>query len=118
MPIDEIKPNKRTLTQNASLHKYLTMVAHELETMGFTMQDVVEKVSLAEIYPTLESVKEVIWRPIQKAQLGKTSSTTLTTAEINKVYEPMAQFLAQNFQISLPFPSQENTEEYLQSYEK
>jgi hypothetical protein len=83
------------------------MVARELENKGFTMQEVVEKIDLAQIYPTMESVKEVIWRPIQKAQLGKISSTKLTTAEINKVYEPMAQFLAEHFEISLPFPSQE-----------
>lgn len=97
----------RTLTQNSALHAYLTMVAKELENKGFTIQDVVEKINLAQIYPTMESVKEVVWKPIQKVQLGKVSTTQLTTAEVAKVYEPMAQFLAEHFEISLPFPSQE-----------
>jgi hypothetical protein len=118
MPLESPKqPHKRTLTQNSALHKYLEMVAHELQNQGQTMQNVVRKVDMVEITPTTQTVKEIIWRPIQEITLGKKSSTELSTAEINKVYEIMSMFLAKEFEISLPFPSQELTDNYLQSYE-
>lgn len=111
-------PPQRTKQQNKSLHKYLGMVALELANQGQTMQDVVKKISLVEITPTTQSIKEVLWKPIQEATLGKVSTTELTTAEINKVYEVMSMFLSKEFEISLPFPSQENSPNYIQSYER
>lgn len=111
------KEHTRTLTQNKALHQYFALIANELINQGQTMQDVVEKINMTEIYPSMKTVKELIWRPIMEAQIGKVSSRELTTAEINQVYEPMAQFLSTNFEISIPFPSQENTDNYLQSYE-
>lgn len=108
----------RTPIQNNSIHKYLELVARELENGGHTMQDVVKVITRVEITPTKENVKEIIWREIQKALFGKKSTTELSTAEVSKVYEVMAMFLAREFGISLPFPSEENTEEYLSSYEQ
>ena len=115
MPIDDIKQNKRTILQNASLHKYLTMVAHELENQGQTMTDVIKKWPTVEITPTMNSVKEIIWRPVQNMQVGKKSTTELTTSEVDKIYQIVSMFLSRQFGISLPFPSQENTEEYIKS---
>ena len=108
---------KRTLTQNRGLYKYFELIAHELQNQGHTMNDVVEKYSAIEIYPTTHSVKEVLWKPIMTALLGKSSTTELTTKEINQVYDAVSMFLAKQFGISLPFPSQENTEEYIKSLE-
>ena len=118
MTTDTTKHPNRSLTQNSALHKYCEMVARELENGGHTMQDVVKVITRVEITPTTQNVKEILWREIQKALFGKKSTTELTTAEVSKVYEVMAMFLAREFQISLPFPSEENTEEYLSSYEK
>lgn len=112
-----IIPQRRTLTQNKALHKYLELVAHELQNGGHTMQDVVSKINMCEIPPTTRTVKEIIFKPIQEAVLGKKSTTELTTAEVNQVYEVMSMFLAKEFEISLPFPSQELTDSYLKSYE-
>ena len=109
---------KRTKRQNDALHLYLTLVAHELENGGYTMQDVVKKITTIEIPPTKDTVKSIIWKPIQNVLFEKKSTTELTTGEVNRVYEVMAQFLAQQFQISLPFPSEEDTINYLKSLEK
>jgi hypothetical protein len=114
---DNKTPVQRSNQQNKALHKYCEMVAHELENGGHTMQDVVKKIDMCEIYPTTRTVKEIIFKPIQEAVLGKKSTTELTTNEINKVYEVMSMFLAKEFEISLPFPSIEQTELYLKSYE-
>ena len=96
------------------MHKYLETVAHELETQGQTMQEVVKKIDFCEITPTKDSVKNVIWRPIQEMVVGKKSTTELTTAEVNKIYEIMSMFLSKQFQISLPFPQDLHFEHFLE----
>jgi len=53
---------------------------------------------------TMELVKESIWRPIQKAITGKTSTTKLTKDEVDKVYEVYNTVLAR-YGIHVPFPS-------------
>jgi len=106
---------RRTLAQNRAIHKYLEMVAHELQNQGQTLQNVIKKVDYAEITPTTTSLKEILWRPIQEVVVSKKSTTELTTAEVNKIYEIISMFLSKQFQISLPFPSQEETQEYIKS---
>ena len=108
-------PQTRTLLQNRAIHKYLEMVAHELQNQGVTMQEVVKKVDWIEITPTKDSIKSVIWKPIQETILGKRSTTELTTAEVDKVYDIMSMFLAKQFEISLPFPNEQETENYINS---
>ena len=111
-------PKQRTLTQNSSIHKYCEMVARELCNQGQTMQDVIKKITLTEITPTTYSVKEIIFKPLQEATLGKKSTTQLTTAEVDQVYKIMSMFLSKQFEIDLPFPSQENTDSYITSLEQ
>ena len=108
---------QRTSLQNKSLHLYFEMVAHELENQGQTMTNIIAKLPLIEITPTKNSIKELLWKPIAQSLFGKKSTTELTTAEITQVYEVMAMFLAKEFSISLPFPNQEETTNYLNSYE-
>lgn len=99
---------QRTSQQNKALHKYLTLVAQELTNQGQTMQEVVKHIRKAEITPTMHTIKEIVWKPLQEIILGKKSTTELTTAEVNKVYEVMSMWLAKEFQIDLPFPSNED----------
>lgn len=108
----------RTIRQNSAIHAYVSMVAHELANQGQTIQGIVKKVDFAEITPTKQSIKEILWRPIQEAVVGKKSTTELNTAEVSKIYEIMSMFLAKQFKISIPFPSQEETQEYLKSLEQ
>ncbi len=102
------KPKKRTQRQNSALHLYLTQVAETLDREGHTLQDIVKCITKVEIRPTMHNVKEVIWREIQKAQLGKNSTTELSKQEdIDKVYDAMNKWLGHYFQIHIPFPSME-----------
>ena len=103
----EEHPKQRTELQNRALHLYLTQVATELDRNGHTLQDVVKKITKVEIVPTMHNIKEVVWREIQKAQLGKDSTTFLTKHEINEVYEVMNKWLGAYFQIHVPFPNDE-----------
>jgi hypothetical protein len=105
---DKPIPKKRTERQNNALHLYLTQVAETLDREGHTMQDVVKKITKVEIRPTMFNVKEMIWREIQKAQLGIESTTDLKKQEdIDKVYEVMNKWLGTYFKIHIPFPSME-----------
>lgn len=107
---------KRTNQQNKAIHKYLEMVAHELQNQGQTLQDVVKKVNMVEITPTTQTLKETLWRPIQEIVVSKKSTTELQTNEVKEIYNIISMFLAKNFEISLPFPSQEETDNYLESF--
>lgn len=98
---------QRTEQQNKAIHLYLTQVAKELERNGHTLQDIVAKITKVEIIPTMHNMKEVVWREIQKAQLGKESTTFLTKHEVTEVYEVMNKWLGTYFQIHIPFPSYE-----------
>jgi len=104
---DTITPKQRTEKQNNSIHLYLTMVAHELQNQGQTMQDVVKKINKVEITPTMHNLKELVWREIQKVHLGKESTTFLTKHEVDEVYNIMNKWLGLNFEIHIPFPSDE-----------
>lgn len=117
MENDTTNKKIRTGTQNRALHKYLTMVSDELSNQGQTMQNITQKLTMIEITPTMEGMKE-IWRAIQKSMFRKKSTAELTTKEINAVYDVMSMWLAKNFEISLPFPNVEDTDNYLKSYER
>ncbi len=103
---DEIS-KQRTLQQNSALHLYLTQVANELVNQGQTMQNVVKEIKKVEITPTMYNLKEMVWREIQKAHLGKDSTTFLTKQEVNEIYDIMSKWLAVHFEIDIPFPVDE-----------
>lgn len=103
---------QRTLKQNKSLHKYFSLLAEELNNAGLDMKHVLT----VDIPWTPENIKEWIWKPVQKAQLVKESTTELTTAEVNKVYETVNRLMGDKFGIHVPFPSDE--ESMLQNLEE
>jgi len=99
----------RTSQQNNAIHLYLSQVATELERNGYTMQDVMERITKVEVMPTGNALKEVVWKPIQKILFGKKSTTELSkTEEIDKVYDVINKWLAREFDgLHIPFPSQD-----------
>lgn len=99
----------RTPQQSRALHLWLSMVAEELDKHGHTIQNVVEKIRKAEIRPTKDNLKEVMWKPYQMAALQKDSTTKLTKHEVDIVYEGLNKFLGQEFEIHIPFPHEEKT---------
>lgn len=59
------------------------------------------------------TVKEYLWRPVMNAQLGKKSTTEMTTKDIDAVFETIIRHLSSKFGFSTDFPSIES-----QSFEK
>ena len=100
---DQKVENQRTLKQNNALHKLFELWAKALNDAGYPVQVVIQKTP--EIWFTKHNIKELLWRPIQKASLGKESTTELTTKEIDTVYDEVNKFLAEEFKIHEAFPS-------------
>lgn len=100
--------SQRTSQQNRALHKYLSLLAEELDRNGHTLQDVVKAIKKAEIRPTPNALKEVVWKPMQEIMLGKKSTTELTKLEVDQVYEMVNAFIGREFHFHIPFPAKEH----------
>ena len=100
----EKKTDKRTIIQNSAMHKYFSLVAEALNDAGLDMKQVIK----ADVEWSMFSVKEYMWKAIQKAILGKESTTLLKKDEIDDVYLNMNRLTAQKFGIDIEFPSIES----------
>ena len=95
----------RTLTQNAALHQYCEMVASALNEAGLDMQTVLAEGT--EIPWSGHNVKEHIWRTVQRAALGKESTTELSTVEVSEMYDVINRQLSQAFGVVVPWPERD-----------
>ncbi len=96
----------RSGTQNNALHLGLEFIARELNEKGLDMRKVIKPE--IDIPWTTESVKEFLWRPIQKAMTGKKSTTELNKSnEISDIWDVLMRHLGEKFEIEfINFPSQ------------
>jgi hypothetical protein len=97
---------KRTDRQNRALHLYFQFVADTLNEAGLDMRKTLKPEVSIDWTP--HTVKEYLWRPVQKVQLGKTSTTELNSDEITKVWETINCFLGENHGVHTQFPSIED----------
>jgi len=93
----------RTARQNRALHLMFRQLADELNDRGLDMKTALQ--GFFEIPWNEHTIKEAIWRPIQIKQVGKESTTALTTKEIDMVFETIAMFMAKRHGLVLEFPS-------------
>ena len=114
-PLKENNENRRTLSQNAAIHLYMTILAQEFNDAGLDMKKVLKP--SVDISWNVKNIKEYIWKPIQQALKLKISTTQLTTTEVNEVYECINKHIGEKFRIHIPFPSYEQTDNYIKSYE-
>jgi len=102
--------NKRSSTQNNSLHKLFDLVSEECEENGVSVSMIITALNKkgVDVIPSPEFIKE-LWRVIQIAKLKKYSTTQLDkNKEIDLVYEAFCKFIGENWGIYVPFPSVEN----------
>lgn len=97
--------DQRTTKQNAALHRSFALWCDQLNGAGLTVKVVLKPE--VEIQWTPDLIKEHLWRPIQKIQLGKQSTTELTTKEVDKVYQTLQHHFGEKFGIELVFASDE-----------
>ncbi len=108
------KERQRTGQQNRSLHLYFTFVAGILVENNIDMKLLLQ--DGIDIPPTPTNVKEVLWRPIQVAQLGKKSTTQLTTKEIDQIFDTVNRHIAKHG-VHIPFPSIKSMTDKLLEYD-
>lgn len=96
---------ERTPRQNKALHLYFQKVADMLNEAGLDMRRVLKPD--VEIPWTKDSVKQYMWKPIQKVMLGIDSTADMSTKDLDPVFETMNRHLAKHG-IHQPFPSIES----------
>jgi hypothetical protein len=96
----ESKP--RTLQQNKALHKYFVLVADELNAAGLDIRKVYKPE--VEIPWTGGTVKEYLWKTVQRVMLEKEHTSDLETKEIDAVYDVVNRHLAK-LGVHVPFPA-------------
>lgn len=94
---------QRTTQQNKALHLYFEHLAQELNDAGLDMRKTLKPA--VEIPWSADTIKEYIWRPIMEAQIGKKSTTEMTTKDIDTVFDTITRHLANRFSLQVDFPS-------------
>lgn len=97
---------QRTSRQNRALHKYYAMLAEELNNAGLDMRRTLKP--SFEMRWTPYTVKEYMWRPLQKAMFGKESITELESQDIDKIFDVITKHLGEKFGLFVNFPSIES----------
>jgi len=114
----ELKPKlKRTLQQNAALHLWFTQLADALNEAGYDMRKTIKEG--IDIPWTPYTIKEYLWRPVQKELLQKISTTQLDKLkEIDAVYDVVNRVIAEKTGVYIPFPSIETAIDALEEQKK
>ena len=100
---------QRTLQQNRAMHLFFTMLADELNAAGFDMKKTLRHDIDIPWGP--KTIKEFLWRPVQKAYLLKNSTTELTTKDIDAIYDVVNRAIGERTGVHVPFPSHEFPDE-------
>ena len=110
--LNELSPiQQRTPQQNKGLHLFFTQLAEALNLAGLEMKVVLK--GDTQIWWTLETVKEYLWRPLQKVMFQKESTTELEKqVEIDKIHEQLMHLLGEKHGVEfIPFPVEKKLEE-------
>ena len=86
-------PKKRTKKQNNSLHKWCEQWSETLNQEGHTVRQ-----TLKQDWDTMWSkllFKELVVKKLAKAMFGKTSTTQLTTKEIDQIVDVVTKNLSE-----------------------
>ncbi len=98
----------RSTSQNNALHLYCELLSKALNDSGYDMKLVLEKLSKdAEIPWTQLTVKERLWKVVQKAMTGKQSTTEPTRKEYVDIYDALNRITIENFGVSVQWPSED-----------
>lgn len=97
---------QRTSRQNNSLHKYCELLAEALNDSGQEMKAVLA-VKSVDVPWDKNRVKEVLWRPLQEAMTGKTSTTEQNTVDVSEIYAVLDRHISENCGVHVPWPSNE-----------
>jgi len=92
----------RTLTQNRALHLYFGLLADDLNAAGYDMKKTLS--SDVEVPWNAELVKQLLFKPVQEAQVDKKSTAKLTKAELDLVLTTVQRHIATVTGVTTAFP--------------
>lgn len=88
------------------MHLYFEHLAKALNDAGLDMKKTLKPE--IDIPWTKDSVKEHLWRPIQKIMVDKQSTEALDTVEPSQIYETLNRHLGEKLGIHVEWPCDEN----------
>ena len=101
-----IKTGKqRTDTQNRSMHKYFNLLSIQLAAGGFDFRQTLKQD--IDVQWSEYLIKEYMWRPVQEAVTGHSSTTKPTISEYSEIYDALNNHLSNKFGIYCPWPSKD-----------
>ncbi len=109
LKVQDVKPaiSQRTIRQNNALHLLFTQLADEMTAKGIDMRTFIH----VPVSFTPYSIKEYLWKPLQRALTGKKSTTQLDKNEdINLIYDNLNRIISERTKGEVempPFPSLE-----------
>jgi len=110
--IIELEPPKQetgiTKQQRKAVHKYLRLLAIEFIEHDIGMKALLSNKPEVEIMPTMQQLKESIWKPLCEALFKVESSEDLEPGQVNKVYEALDHWTSETYGISIRFPDFKN----------
>jgi hypothetical protein len=99
---------QRSGQQRKAIEVYCRELARALNDAGMDQRAVMAHMREGfEIPWSQERVKDVLWREVQRAMLGKESTTQLSREEVAKVYEPLNRWTSSTLGVGVPFPERE-----------
>jgi hypothetical protein len=93
----------RTAKQQAAIEVFCRNVSQEFNVNNITVQ-VIAEIAKRGIDWTQVSVKEIIWRNMQRHLTGKESSKDLNTKEVGQVYEHINKYVLSEAGVYVPWP--------------
>jgi hypothetical protein len=104
--IAQLKESQRTGKQNAAIHVFFQELAEALNNAGYDLKTFLNASEKTIPVPwTAATVKETLWRPVQKALTGKTSTTEQTTVDPSKVYDVLMKRISELTGVYVEFPN-------------
>lgn len=95
---------QRSQLQNNSLHLWLTLVASALNEQGLDVRQVLAKSKRQEIPWTMAAVKEHLWKPVQLAYNGKSSTIKASTTDYSVISDILNRTFSEQFGVYVPWP--------------
>lgn len=105
---------EKSRQQEKAYHRGFSEIASLLVENNVTLNKVIQNL---EIRPTKESIKDV-FRHIARQKYGIDSTSHLKSNQVDEVWEDLVKAISESTGVFVPFPSRENTEEYITSLDR
>jgi len=96
--------------RNEKIEKVLNWLYEKIPiNIILTVKDKILGYTYTDISWTTENVKNLLWRTLQKALVGKESTTKISSKDIDVIYKYLDKYLSEKYGIeSIDFPSEES----------